>query len=100
MARPRVFISSTYYDLKNVRADLDRFVRELGYDPVLNERGQIPYGTDERLEEYCYKEVELCDVLVSVIGGRYGSTSSEDPYSISQKELKTALSLGKPVFIF
>ena len=100
MARPRVFISSTYYDLKIVRADLERYIKDHGFDPVLNERGQIPYGSDENLEEYCYKEIEHCDILVSIIGGRRGSSSSQDPYSISQKELKTAIDLGRPVYIF
>jgi hypothetical protein len=46
MAKPRVFISSTYYDLKNVRADLERFVRDKGFDPVLHERGNVPYGKE------------------------------------------------------
>ena len=31
MASPRVFISSTFYDLRHVREDLERSVRELGY---------------------------------------------------------------------
>ena len=100
MAHPRVFISSTYYDLKNVRADLERYIKDRGFDPVLNERGQIPYGNEEKLEEYCYREIENCDILVSIIGGRHGSSSSHDPYSISQKELKTAIDLGRPVYIF
>ena len=100
MALPRVFISSTYYDLKNVRADLERYIKDRGFDPVLNERGQIPYGNEEKLEEYCYREIENCDILVSIIGGRHGSSSSHDPYSISQKELKTAIDLGRPVYIF
>ena len=100
MAHPRVFISSTYYDLKNVRADLERYIKDRGFDPVLNERGQIPYGNEEKLEEYCYREIENCDILVSIIGGRHGSGSSYDPYSISQKELKTAIDLGRPVYIF
>ena len=100
MAHPRVFISSTYYDLKNVRADLERYIKGRGFDPVLNERGQIPYGNEEKLEEYCYREIENCDILVSIIGGRHGSSSSHDPYSISQKELKTAIDLGRPVYIF
>mgnify|MGYP001194458206 CR=1 FL=1 len=34
MAKPRVFISSTYYDLKSVRADLERFVRDKGFAGV------------------------------------------------------------------
>ena len=47
MARPRVFISSTFYDLKQVRSDLERFVKDMGYDPVRHERGHIPYGSKE-----------------------------------------------------
>ena len=100
MAHPRIFVSSTYYDLKNVRADLERYIRARGFDSVLNERGQIPYGSDQNLEEYCYKEIENCDILVSIIGGQFGSDSSHDPYSISQKELKTAIELGRPVYMF
>jgi len=100
MSKPRIFISSTFFDLKTVRADMDRFIREMGYESVLNERGQIPYRKEELLEDACYKEIEFCDVLVSVIGGRYGSPSKENPYSISQKELKTAIEMGKPVYVF
>lgn len=38
MAKPRVFISSTFYDLKQVRSSLETFVRDLGFDPVLSEK--------------------------------------------------------------
>jgi hypothetical protein len=87
-----VFLSSTFYDFRQVRADLERFIRDMGFDPVLNERGNIPYGNEEKLEEYCYKEIELCDILLSIVGGRFGTGSQHAPYSISQMELKTALS--------
>src|SRR5438105_9519087 len=101
MARPRVFISSTFYDLRHVRDDLERFVKELGYEPVRNETGAIPYAKSEKLETAAYREVELCDVLVSVVGGRYGSDSHDDPgFSISQAELRRALERGIQVFIF
>lgn len=56
MAKPRVFISSTFYDLRQVRTDLDQFIMALGYEPVRNEEGDIPYGQDEELEKYCYEE--------------------------------------------
>src|SRR5438093_940163 len=100
MARPKVFISSTFYDLKQVRSDLERFVKDMGYDPVLHERGNIPYGNKEKLEEYCYREIHQVEILVSIIGGRFGSRSDHQPYSISQQELKTAYELGIQVFIF
>ncbi len=100
MAKPRVFVSSTYYDLKQVRSDLERFINDQGYDAVLNEKGHISYGSQEKLEEYCYKEIDQCDILVSIIGGRYGSQSHESEYSVSNKELKKALETGKQVYIF
>jgi hypothetical protein len=68
--------------------------------PVLNEKGAIPYSSDKKLEESAYRSVDLSDILVSIVGGRFGSSSDRQPYSISQVELKTALEHGKPVFIF
>jgi len=100
MAKPRVFVSSTFYDLRQVRIDLDRFIKEIGYEGVLNELGNIPYGKDDKLEEYCYKEISNIDILVSIIGGRYGSDSIHENNSISQIELRTALELNKQVYIF
>lgn len=101
MAKPRIFISSTFYDLRQVREDLERFIKELGYDPVRNETGSIPYGKEKSPEEYAYREVELSDIIVSIIGGRFGSESrQENGYSITQKELKRALDQGIQVYIF
>jgi hypothetical protein len=66
MAKPTVFISSTFFDLRTLRADLDRFIRQMGYEPIRNETGQIAYGTEAPLEDYCYKEVEICDIFVAI----------------------------------
>lgn len=101
MARPRVFISSTFYDLKQIRADLDNFIHSLGYDVVRNEEGAIPYEKDSPLEDYCYKEINSVDILVAIIGGRFGSPSMGDErYSISNAEIKTAIEHNKQVYIF
>ncbi len=100
MAKPRIFISSTFYDLRQVRTDLDLFIENLGYEPIRNEEGEIPYGKDEALEEYCYKEIKAVDILVSIIGGRFGSESKRNNSSISQIELRTAIKENKQVYIF
>lgn len=101
MARPRVFISSTFYDLRQVREDLERSIRELGFEPVRNEAGAIAYGKDEHPEAAAYREVELCDVIISIVGGRFGTESRDVPgYSISQNELRRALERGIQVFVF
>ena len=101
MARPRIFISSTFYDLRQVRDDLERSIRELGYEPVRHEAGAVPYSKEEHLETAAYREVELCDVIVAVVGGRFGTESREEPgHSISHVELKRALERGIQVFVF
>ena len=42
MAKPRVFVSSTYYDLKHIRDRPEAFIESFGYEPVLFESGDIP----------------------------------------------------------
>jgi len=100
MAKPRIFISSTFYDLRQVRADIDNFIENLGYEPVRNEEGDIAYGKDNALEEYCYKEIKSIDILISIIGGRFGSEAARTNVSISQTELRTALKENKQIYIF
>lgn len=66
-----------------------------------NEEGDIPYGKEQELEEYCYKEIENSDILISIIGGRFGTASKRGTESsISQMELETALELRKHSYIF
>lgn len=87
MAKPRVFISSTYYDLKHIRKGIQEFIQSLGYDSILFENGDIPFVHNEPLDKSCYKEVELSQILVLIIGGRYGSASSEEQSELSKKEI-------------
>ena len=101
MAKPRVFISSTFYDLKQIRADFDNFIFGLGYDVVRNEEGGIPYGTNFKLEDYCYKEFSNVDIVVAIIGGRFGTASDVNKkYSITNEEIKTAIEHNKQVYVF
>lgn len=101
MAKPKIFISSTYFDLRSVRTELWNFVKSLGYDPVEHERHQIPWGSGERLEQYCHREIAHCQILISILGGRFGHESTNQKgYSISQTEVKVAIELGKQIYIF
>ncbi len=110
MAKPRIFISSTFYDLKQVRSSLETFVLGLGFDPVLSEKGSIAYTPDVPLDESCYREAQSSDVFVLIIGGRYGSEVSGestsrrkeffDRYeSITRKEYESAVERDIPIYI-
>ena len=100
MAKPRIFISSTFYDLRQIRSDIDIFIETLGYEAIRNEEGDIPYDKEEALEEYCYNEIKSIDILISIIGGRFGTEVKQNAYSISQTELRKALKEKKQVYIF
>ena len=75
-------------------------MREMGYEPVLFERGHVAYGKDQSLEDYCYREISSCDILVAIVGGKFGTQSKDEKNSITQKEIKTAIDLGKQIYIF
>ena len=98
---PRVFISSTYYDLKHLRSIFLQFEAQIGFEFILFERGDISYGGSDSIEEAIMLEIESCDILVSIIGRRYGSRSKDEPsISISEREVRHALEMGCEVFVF
>lgn len=110
MANPRVFVSSTYYDLKHVRSSLDIFIESLGYESVLSEKGDIAYSPDMPLDDSCYREVSSVDIFVLIVGGRYGSESSDggkkkpdnfyDRYeSVTKKEFEEAIRRDIPTYV-
>ena len=100
MAVPRVFISSTYYDLKQARNNIGDFVKSLGYEPVMNERSGVAYTQTEPLEIDCYHELASCDIVVCIIGNHFGSKSSVNDFSITMNEINTAIKNKKKVYIF
>lgn len=109
MARPKVFVSSTFYDLKHVRASLEVFIHSLGFDSVLSEKGDIAFHPDTALDESCYREAQSADIFVLIVGGRYGSAASvqdsangrapELYESITRKEFESAQNADVPTFI-
>lgn len=109
---PRVFVSSTYYDLKHVRERIEKFIENYGFEPILFESDKVTYQHDKEIDHSAYYEVELCHIMLLIVGGRYGSPSSpinieeernkyEDDYvSITRKEFETASKKNIPILIF
>lgn len=100
MALPRVFISSTYYDLKQVRNNIGDFIKGLGYEPIMHEKSGVAYTQSTPLENDCYNELSTCDIVVCVLGNHFGSKSSENDLSITMNELETAIKHKKKIYVF
>ncbi|MFX4267258.1 DUF4062 domain-containing protein [Aliarcobacter butzleri] len=98
MAIPRVFISSTCYDLKHIRENLKFFVKTIGYEPVLSDDGDVFYSPYSHTHESCLKEVETCQLFILIIGGRYGGSFKDSDKSITNNEYKEAVKQNIPIF--
>ena len=74
--QPSVFVSSTCYDLAQVRNDLRLFFESLGLLPVLSELPSFPVNPSLDAIGNCLAGVEdAADLFVLVVGGRYGSAT-------------------------
>ncbi|WP_318499561.1 DUF4062 domain-containing protein [Photobacterium leiognathi] len=98
MAAPRVFISSTCYDLKHIRESLKYFIKNMGYDPVLSDEGDVFYNPLSHTHTSCLDEVSNCQIFVLIIGGRYGGTHIGSTESITNEEYRIAVKNNIPVF--
>jgi hypothetical protein len=98
MASPRIFISSTCYDLKHIRESLKYFVSNLGYEPVLSDDGDVFYNPSKHTHESCIDEVSNCQMFVLIIGGRYGGKFQGSSESITNEEYRIAFENNIPVF--
>ena len=101
MAIPRLFISSTCYDLSEVRDSLVDFTKSFGFEPVLSERGDVFYHPDIHTHDSCLKEIENCQLFILIIGGRFGGSYVADTKkSIVNAEYNMAIEKQIPVFTF
>lgn len=98
MAAPRVFISSTCYDLKHIRESLKYFISELGYEPVLSDDGDVFYNPTRHTHDSCLDEVSTCQLFVLIIGGRYGGKYTSSQESITNEEYRVAIDNNIPIF--
>lgn len=103
--RNKVFIGSTCYDLKDLRAELALALEEWGYDPVWNESPDFPIKRDLHPHDICLEVVKECDIYLLIIGERYGGVYAGEKYpkediSITWYEAKVAFQENKEVYIF
>lgn len=76
MAGLRVFVSSTCYDLSMIRTQLRGFIQSLGYEPIMSDYDEVLYDPRIHTHTSCVDEVGNCDILVLIIGARFGGKAS------------------------
>lgn len=99
--KPTVFVSSTCYDLKQVRNDLKSIIEEdIGLEAMLSEYESFPIDPSLGTVENCLRIVEQrADIFILIIGSRYGSTV-DNGKSITNLEYLRAKAKGIPIYAF
>lgn len=97
---PSVFVSSTCYDLSQVRKDLESFIESMSMLPILSESSSFPVNPSLNAIDNCLASVkEKADIFILVIGGRYGS-KTENGKSVTNLEYLEAKLKGIPCYVF
>lgn len=97
----KVYLSSTCYDLPDLRAEIENYFRNKGYDLLLSDRTNFPVNTDQHRHDVCIENVELCDLFVLVIDARYGAPyHKNEEISITWAEFRRAAKKNKNIIAF
>jgi tetratricopeptide (TPR) repeat protein len=96
----RIYVSSTYGDLKDHREQAYRALRELGHDVIAMEDY---VAADQRPLNKCLADVAGCQLYVGILAHRYGyipDQSNPNGRSITELEYRHAEALGIPRLVF
>lgn len=100
MAKLNIFVSSTCYDLNQIRKDLNEAIISLGHTPIMCENTDFSVNPHSTNTENCLKNVEEADVFVLVIGNRYGYQDANTGKSITNSEFLKAVEKSIPIYTF
>src|SRR5688572_13889985 len=93
----RIYISSTYSDLKELREAVYRVLRKMGHDAIAMEDY---VATDQRPLDKCLADVARCDVYIGIFAWRYGYIPPNQEQSITELEFREAVRKGKHCLLF
>jgi hypothetical protein len=96
---PNIFVSSTVEDLRYLRDGLRDAIEELAYNPVLSEYGGVGYLNPSTAAESALATVQQCQMMVLIIGKRYGSAFKND-LSVTHNEMLKAREMRIPIITF
>lgn len=124
MAKLRVLVSSTCYDLEILRSELRPFISSMGYEPVMSEYSDVLFDPRSHIHASCVNDVTGCDMVVVIIGSRFGGVAvpaafahldfaaleqlstkpavldTKERLSVTQVEVLKAVEQSIPVYVF
>ena len=93
----RIYVSSTFSDLKEYREQVRLALRRMDHEDVAMEYYS---ASDERPLDKCLKDVEASDVYIGIFAWRYGFIPEGYDTSITELEFRKAVASGKECLLF
>lgn len=100
MSKPRTFISSTCFDFADARATIAGHLKSLGHEPIRSDTLEFGVSLGKHSHQACLDQVDNCDYLILLIGGRHGGVFVGSENSITNEEYRRALKKHKPILTF
>jgi Domain of unknown function (DUF4062)/NB-ARC domain len=93
----RIYVSSTYSDLRLHRERVRSALRKLGHVDIAMEH----YPSEGRPPlDKCHEDVAGCDLFLGILAFRYGYIPPGENRSVTELEYRKALDTGKPCLFF
>jgi hypothetical protein len=101
----KVFVSSTCFDLLDLRAELEAHLREMGLVPILSDRASSDFEVQPAADsiETCLANVRASDVFICILSQRYGTPLGRAGFkdvSATHLEWEEAKAQGKPIYLY
>ncbi|HTL81758.1 MAG TPA: DUF4062 domain-containing protein, partial [Bacteroidia bacterium] len=101
----RVFISSTCFDLIDLRAELKVFLENLGFSPIMSDTLDSEFQTfhDKNSIETCLLNLDSCGHVIIILSQRYGAKLGKagfEDISATHLEYKRAKEKKIPILFF
>ncbi|MEX0727035.1 MAG: DUF4062 domain-containing protein [Planctomycetaceae bacterium] len=101
----KVFVSSTVYDLLDIRAEVCALLTSVGISPVLSDDKLSDFNTAHATNsiETCLINVKDSDEVIVILDQRYGTRLGNlgfDDLSATHLEYNRARELNKPIHVF
>jgi hypothetical protein len=101
----RVFVSSTVYDLIDIRAEVEALLRDFGLTPVMSDSRDD--GFDSTIQsnsiDTCLVNLRSCEKVILILSQRYGPSLGKHGFtdhSATHLEYLEAKRLGIPVYFY
>ena len=96
ISKPKIFISSTIYDFRDLRSALKYWLEKLGYEVMLSEYNDFTKPLDQNSYDACLTALAQADFFILLVGARVGGFyNASEKISVTRMEYRTAYSLLK-----